>query len=366
MAYSYDRRKSAEEDRTHLYLWNFRRLVQHMGESEEQARNLPEDPRDLRLALARLEASVVGIFDVSRKVGVYLLFLKLLQDYKLSPSDRKVIERAAKEFAKTRKQRVPAEKVVGTFLKNLEDYRLYLATAERVLAQGEVHTEESGTTLKAGPFVLVNAGGFDDRVMKEAAKVVEQAARLLAAKSLSRVCYGNIQVTNTVGRSTRVLAFYMQNSDSFFIRANLKGKVGPALASVLHEMGHRLHHKFLQSKDAGIRDIYRQIKSKTSEMARDRSLWPPIGTEVKGKQGVYKVVGYTTSKGEVLLALESLTTPGRQATISITGWMFNEGKTPFVSSYAATEYAENFAEMIAFYCQNLLPDDQVALLETVL
>ena len=48
------------------------------------------------------------------------------------------------------------------------------------------------------------------------------------------------------------------------------------------------------------------------------------------------------------------------------GFLTNQDLSGFVTGYAAKNHEENFAEMIAYWCQDKLPEDQVELLRTVL
>lgn len=38
----------------------------------------------------------------------------------------------------------------------------------------------------------------------------------------------------------------------------------------------------------------------------------------------------------------------------------------FVTGYAGTDAAENFAEMVAYYCSGKLPEDQVEMLKAII
>jgi hypothetical protein len=132
-----------------------------------------------------------------------------------------------------------------------------------------------------GSFMVFNTGGFNEKVMEEVIKVVSKSETLLRRKGLGRVCYGDVYITNTVYKSTRVLAFYMRGDDRMYIRANLKGKLGPAIQSVVHELGHRLQYRFLQSKKRDIDALYRSLGDKQSgalhDLLMDRSRWPKAG-----------------------------------------------------------------------------------------
>jgi hypothetical protein len=242
-----------------------------------------------------------------------------------------------------------------------------------VIERGRFHTEEGDTTLKAGPFTLINTGGFSEKQMEDVAKVVEKAAQQLSRVGLSRVCYGNIQVTNTIGRSARILAFYLKGRDELFVRANLRGSQAPAVASVIHELGHRLHFKFLAGKDRQIQEIYEVIADRNRQalwdMRQDPSKRPKPGdtipegrkTWVVGPEGVQ-----VNSRGQAGVIVELQSDPKKRAIIRLEEWFKQKGDLAFVSPYAEKNHEENFAEMVAHYALGTLPDDQEPLLKNVL
>src|SRR5690606_28033188 len=121
-------------------------------------------------------------------------------------------------------------KEMDGIVKAAEEWRLYYETAKRILETGQEMGEDS--KWDAGSFKVVNMGGFPDKVMQESVRVVKQADQLLRKKGLGKVCYGDVQVTNSIQKSTRLIAFYLIGKDELFLRGNLKGKAGPAVRSV--------------------------------------------------------------------------------------------------------------------------------------
>jgi hypothetical protein len=146
-----------------------------------------------------------------------------------------------------------------------------------------------------------------------------------------------------------------------------------------------LHFKFLKSRDRDIRSIYAQIARKASgqktervrEILRDHPVlrgdkyiekgqeWEVAGTD-SGRDGI---VVDLVRKLEDPEAAKLLTLKGR---ISLEGYLMNKGLlsnadlSGFVTGYAGKNHEENFAEMIAYWCQDKLPEDQVEMLKTVL
>lgn len=192
------------------------------------------------------------------------LFLALIQQYELPPKTRKGVEAAAKFYSKSRVQMPKRGKEAETYGKYLEIYREQFVLAKTAITQSQprgVGEDTGAKSKKAGPFTIVNTGGFDEETMDEAAKVTATAAELLHRKGLGKVCYGEVLLSNTLSKST-VLAFYLVKNDEMFVRANLKGKQHDAVATIIHELGHRLQFKFLPSKQRDINHLYYVIANK--------------------------------------------------------------------------------------------------------
>jgi len=310
------------------------------------------------------------------------LFLGILQQYDLPPKTRKSIEAAAKYHAVSR--RAPSkEDALEAYMKMMATVRGQLAAATDALAhgklRGQAQSEAAPGELRAGPFRVVNTGGFDDKTMVEAQAVVEKANQLLQAKGLGRICYGDVLVSRTLTKQN-VLAFYLVEKDELFVRANLRGKQHDAVRTICHELGHRLHFKFLKSKDRDIQSIYAKIARKTSwvdkkdkiqEVLKDHPILP--GDTLVGKANrIYEVVGTGYGRGGLQVELRRKDDPSQKAHIGLEGYLMTKGLlttqdlSSFVTGYAAKDHEENFAEMIAYWCQDKLPEDQVEMLRTVL
>lgn len=350
-------------------LAQFDRLV---AQNEEMEKKLEEfdgsgDPLTPYRGVARINST----FTVIKQLGFSSIFLNILKGFQLDKADRKVIEQAAKQFAKTRQGKVPVEKIKEVYPAYMANLRAVSAVCHRVLAQNKHHKDETGTAtsetvIKAGPFNLINTGGFSEKAMEEAARVCIEAARRLTAQGLGRVCYGDIQVTNTVGRSTRVLAFYMVKSDEMYVRANLKGKAGPACESVMHELGHRLQFKFLSGKKQEIDSIYRTLDDKDdttiSAVRRNPELHPKPGDTISDSAGVITATGmYRDLAGNAFVLAEQ---KSKKFKVALGDWLKYK-HTSFVSTYARTSPEENFAEMVASLGMGTLPKDQEAMLSSI-
>jgi len=318
-----------------------------------------------------------------QRIGVQNIFLGLLQQYDLPADVRRKVEACSRFYEKTRfASPKNFEDGVKAFQKLFKLYTEHLAIAKDAFSKATVRGVDAPTVLKAGPFRLVNTGGFNEATMANCARVIEKAVHLLAKKGLGKVCYGDALISNTLTKS-KVLAFYMVSSDEFFVRANLNGNEGAALQTILHELAHRLQFKFLQSKRRDIARIYQIIKSKVDqstsdlefEIRKNPDLSPKPGDTVveKGKTYVVERVGYGGSRSGYQVTMHREDDPSYKASISLKGWAALKGIKPestpgsgFITPYAGKNDEENFAEMVAFYCMDELPQDQVELLEKVL
>lgn len=370
LAYDYDRRRKVANASDQLVELGI--VVEKVG--QQIAKIVGTNPDD-SITPHRVASLLKALFDLARRKGASVVFLEILREYEMGPADRKTIERAAKLFSKSRVV-VKPEKALATYAETLYQYGQLIDTARGVLQKNEKHTDEGSTTTeKVGSFTLVNTGGFPEKVMAECAKVVARSEKLLRQKGLGKVCYGDVHVTNTVHKSTRVLAFYMLGSDTLYVRANLKGKQGPAVQSVIHELGHRLQFRFLQSKKREINAVYQALLGKKEtvihDLVMDRSRWPKEGDtlDYKGETFAFDKIDLT-SRAQLKVVFRLVDqTPSFKITVPLHEYMLNQhpeirkDASVFVTNYAATDPDENFAEMVAFHCEDKLPDDQVVMLK---
>jgi hypothetical protein len=209
--------------------------------------------------------------------------------------------------------------------------------------------------------------------MEIVVEAVGKAETLLTAKGFGRVCYGDVLAVNTVGRSSRVLAFYQKPSDELFVRANLRGKKGAAVETIIHELAHRLHFRFLKSRDVDIQRLYLRIAGDDRELLRetleDPMNRPKSGDTVVSKGRTYAVTGVGYRRG-LTVELQRVDDPSKKASTSMAEWLRMKGLVSeagaFVSPYAKKNHEENFAEMVAHYVLGTLPSKQVEMLEGVL
>lgn len=351
-----------------------------LAQSEQLERDLAPNPNAAKMesidslnpirAMARMDS----IFKAMKMFGMATVFLDILKGFQLDKADRKIIETAAKQFAKTRQNKVPKEKALEAFPIYLKNLRTISETCKRIVEQNKHHLDEAtgegaaDTVMKAGPFTLINTGGFPEKTMEEVAKVCIEAARRLTGLGLGKLCYGNIQVTNTVGRSTRVLAFYMVKNDDMYVRANLKGKAGPALESVMHELGHRLQFRFVSpDKQKEINAIYHALSGKDEraqwEAEHNPELHPKPGDAIEDRNGPIVCLEMTRERGKQLVMVQQ---KEKKFLVPLSAWVKYTKHSNFVSQYAKTDAGENFAEMIAHWGMGTLPKDQEEMLGAVL
>jgi hypothetical protein len=317
------------------------------------------------------------------KLGVPDIFLALLQQYELPAEARPKIEEAARYFAKTGVRNPRTLKTaIPAYRKTLAYYQELHGVVEKIVSSGQSRgTEDNGASvLSAGPFKVVNTGGFDADTMRTTVEVVKRATHLLAAKGLSKVCYGDILMSQQIAKSN-VLAFYRGDADEMFIRADLKGHEMEAVEVVVHELAHRLHRQFLKTKDRQISLMYGKIKrgrkgqeeAAIEEIKSDPRNWPKIGDEIQHPKTKHRYVVSAFDDSDKLVTIRLVDDQRGFSVVDlwpILQWQGHKlphvSASTFVTSYAGTKPSENFAEMIRFYCLDKLPDDQVKMLVPIL
>lgn len=322
----------------------------------------------------------------------------ILQQLVLLPKVRKSVEAAAKFYDRDPRMNPKGKtyeeslaKRVQLYLDFLEDFRKHEKLFGLAIQQGKGHaTDETSTTrLKAGPFVVVNTGGFNMDTMTTAAKLVEEAAQKMEGIGLGKVCYGDVLVSNRLSGKTTVAAFYVVAKDEMFVRADVKVALD-TVRIVCHELTHRLEHKFLLGREREITQLYAKINTHSGFLSQTEM--PEFGAAVTYKSELWKVVDKDTRRRSVVIGPanplrcfvcaekgrpthvpdeEHKFPIARKETITMPAERFYEllGKKQavdpldFITHYAKKGGpSENFAEMTSFYAIGKLPKEQVDLL----
>ncbi len=226
------------------------------------------------------------------------LFLSILQTYVLPPALRKKIEIASRVYLKDVNPRIKAKGGADFYLERIEVWekfrfllRSHVQYAKEAIAHGKEHAEEGegATKMRVGPFTLVNTGGFDGKQMDEVADVVQKATAYAQSAGLGDVCYGEVQVTNTIHKAN-VLAFYLLAKDEMFIRANVKATTD-VVRTVLHELGHRYQHKFMPGRDRDVERLYHELSGQEIRRKYDTTKvkLPQPGETMEAKGKTYVV-----------------------------------------------------------------------------
>ena len=350
------------------------------GVSEEDWVRRPEIAPYEALYRKHIYEYVVAPSSFSRilhQTGANMLFLAILQQYELPPAIRKKVELAAR-VADKKKRDFKKPTALDGFEKLMAEMRGYVEIAKVALEQGRMRGQTE-THLKAGPFEIVNAGGFEEDRMQECAAVVEKAARLIEAKGQGRVCYGQVLMSNTLSKSSTA-AFYLVGKDEMFIRANLKDSNENVVRYVIHELGHRLEFMFLnatQKKQMARMHWVRKhgeerdMSALEDEVRKDPERCPKPGDIFESSSGRTLEVTHFLYN-EILLKEAGSDRPGGWK-ISLRGWIQAKGydkhlqkKPRFVTGYAAKNPSENFAEMFSFYCLDKLSTEDTAEVQELL
>jgi hypothetical protein len=336
---------------------------------------LRQDLSDLSDVSARA-STVVRVYGFDHlKDPAYKFCYAVIQQLALPPKSRKVIEAASKFWSKstrrvnTKSLRYTEEyemEFMERYFEDLELYQKYDKLFKQVLSEGKAHTSEGeeATSLRAGPFLVVNTGGFDAESMAQKVKLVEECTDLLHKIGLSKVCYGNVLITNRLTSDAYTQAFYHIASDELFIRGDAKVMMS-GVQAVCHELAHRYYYRFLApARHRDVKAIYAKIKSQQEGMDLPT---PSIGEVIKWKGEDLTVVAIDRQHGQIQMKIP--TEPKYTFSLAISAYAHSKG---FHASKFVTPYAErggpgeNFAEMVAFYAMGKLPPDQVELLKPLL
>lgn len=305
-----------------------------------------------------------------------VLCLAILQQYALPDRIRKSIEVASKFWVKNprmnpsgRTTEDSTEKRMLLYLDHLKDFRKHEKLFELAIQEGKSHGEgDLVTNLRAGSFLLVNAGGFDSETMESKIPLVEEVEQRMRRIGLGVVCYGSILISNRLSGGA-VTAFYHPASDEFFVRADAKVS-SEADYSICHELAHRYEHKFIPEKKSQIVKIYNTI-SIHSEVSVSYEDFPRNGehVEYEGRSMVVTESDYRRRR----VYIKDINDPKVGYTMPLQTYNRLKGlpekihPMDFVTSYAKRGGpSENFAEMVAFYAMGRLPEKQVELLLSVL
>lgn len=194
--------------------------------------------------------------------------LGLLQQFALPAGVRKSIEVSSAWWNKG--VRLPRAGRGGTYeegealgvelyLDHLETFRKYEKVFEKAIQLGKAHSGEGegATKVVAGPFTVVNTGGFSSEVVARSAKVAVVVAQRMEGIGLGKVCYGDLHLSGKL-MGKNVAAFYSPGHDEMFIRPNIPGD---AVRYICHELTHRLVNKHLRSKQSEIAQLYGNCKA---------------------------------------------------------------------------------------------------------
>lgn len=306
---------------------------------------------------------------VARVQGLRV-FLGALRDYCLVPREREVIERVA---AALQQKRVGGgrdpEKIKARMRVGIMDVGRAAEIVARKLAEGDACAKNECSV--GGCFRVVNTGGFDKKTMDRATDMVAQAAKLVTEAGFAKVCYGDAYVTQKVSRAN-VLAFYDRGDDRMYVRSNpAEGEAGMEVETIVHELGHRLHNKFLpESVNVRMQEVF-DIWTRQYQMSDVTSSYEPKvgdtfeagGPRSKKRYKVVDVRGKTVSyrlllpNGEVDPKYLPASFP-----VSKLSLMLGTGKRThdsFPSDYARTKPSEMFAELFRAVVHKTATNEQI-------
>jgi hypothetical protein len=317
--------------------------------------------RDEYLLPMRLTSLLKDLPTLFRRAKLQDTPLDTLSVFRPSGAQAKVITDLAKLLDKSH-LRVPSKNIealatfyLKTMLTLIKGFDVMLAVVRR--PPHEVSERLEDTLIPVGSFKMKNVGDFKPKALDLVGKAILGAERGLRAKGLGKVCYGDIQIVKSVSGKSSVLAFYRIADDSLFIRGNVRDR-SALQNTITHELAHRLDYKFLSSKKRDIDALYAELKNSASNKFNSAE-WPGKGSEIEVDGRKFVVDGYAPNGKLIVSEGTNKFTMGYQG-------VFHLMNPTFVTPYAATDPRENFAEMINYYCQGKLPEDQIAPLRAII
>lgn len=330
-----------------------------------------------RLAFARIvHAGIRGVLQT------------ILQELELPPKVRAKMEAWSRYFARSKPPSIgkshpgsynDAQRAYyAAHVKKYAQLMLDIHEARRVgVPHGVCATVDPARAVMAGPFTLVNTGGFSAEKMADVKAVVERAVKLIEAKGVGVILYGDIYVTNTISRA-RVAAFYEPDTDELFVRANIK-RDADTTRTVIHELGHRLDFMFMRTRsyNVALDKLYGKVRSahrnQMYERARELSETIHRGDAITIKGTTYRVV---LIEPKIVRLKVDGAPPDKVWTHRIPKESFAQIKAgnntrpqgfgAFVTKYASKNAIENFAEMFSFWAmEKLSPEHTAWLVEAI-
>lgn len=354
-------------------------LVELAREQIEGARKHSDDSEQWRRALR--VASQVSV-EIRHQIenrqaifpGAWKMFIAMLRHYQLAPKDRRKLESAVRFWSRKKLSTpriaskdyfTPYERWFAFADGETPEMHEHLDLARRILEKGGwVGGGEEGK-IKAGPFLLVNSGGFKPDIIEAVAEACREAASLMERAGIGHACYGEVYVVGRVSGSN-VVAQYERATDALYVRASVRRDY-EYVRNLIHEIGHRLVTKF--GSDEAVKQIQRLYgRQQTRARLVDYEL-PPIGETLREANGEFIVTGY---RGRSVLLRKQGEAGEKVYSVTLEGYARAKGKQfglvpeqGFVTAYATRSPEENFCEMVSFHCSERLPAKQQELLEPV-
>lgn len=354
----------AEVKRQRWYLEEVHKAVKANVEIDPEARAY--GPTFHREYHATVELVDMVLAKRMKSIG-YALFLGIIETYALPDKVRKPIEVASSFWTKFTGRPPRGKDQLDAMFKFLDRYDEYvkvigkqIVAARQALAVGVEHgtqAPEAQTKVTAGSFTLINGGGFPVERMQGAARHLEKAEALIRSAGFGQVCYGEAVIGNKLNGKAGVAAFYLKDSDQLFVRAD--GREDDVRV-IIHELGHRLHRRFLHGRDHIIESAYETTKTLSrfgigGAIRLPKDMIPEVGHVYKEGRFTYTV----TYADET--TIQFVRSDGKTGSFTIASWMSAHGiPNPtghgFVTQYAGTSAGENFAELFAYYCMGKLAE----------
>lgn len=274
----------------------------------------------------------------------------ILRDREIPKSDLKKVERALRVFLKM--SRAPNKP--GTWWhKN----RTHIQTILRTQTYPTRDDDDQRLSFDLQGFTVYNTIQAEGQELDDIHQIIEKSVKKMKASRIPvvpKLLYGPLNIVGKINKANW-LAWYHPGRDDVAVKTRIQ--VGTeAIHSLIHELGHRWWHKFLE-KD--IKSRWRTHHTRLSFKKTDYPM-PDVGEEIgipfKGDK-IYHVAR-VENDNYFIQEVEGSYVKGKD----IRKFMRRRN---FPTAYASTDHEEHFCESFAMYCMGTLPDEHVEAFELI-
>jgi hypothetical protein len=278
------------------------------------------------------------------------------------PSQRKAFEQAVRLFMSA--SRGP-NKVIEWFDKNQHLMNLLYEAADNWPDKIEGQTK-----FQMGPFTVHNSIGLEGSDLEATKDALTRTTILLKASQvpgIQQVLYGDVMVVAKITKA-RYIAWYYPGEDVVYLRP-FKNAGADELNSILHELGHRYVHKFIDKATWRRWQLYHsrlewQKTNVTAVLPQVGDSLPFLVKGIKGRPIIQKIETEPPYPHRIYYLSETkfVSEPTMKAWIQES--LVRGAKYP--TTYSATNAEEHFCESFALYAAGKLKEPHLSAFKTII